>query len=149
MCQCVKSIWAVRLSMSPPFSKCSIYLSLRNTFTPHSFMLSCARDLGDMQFTCSLRFISNINHYAELNPCVPRPHWQLPWGQYCPWEQLSTTECPAHGREGDVSCEQPHLLSQPLLCPGILVAETWEDPGRTLLPSMPPRVDSAFLARSR
>ena len=140
MCQCVKSIWAVKLSTSPPFSKRSIsLLPLRNTFTAHSFVLSCASDLGDMRFTCSFlstsmrkvgsSFILNINHYAELNPCVPRPRWQLPWGQYCPWEQLRITECPAHGREGDMSCEQPCLLPQPLLCPGILAAEMWDVPG--------------------
>lgn len=139
--------------MSPPFSKCSIcLLPLHNTFTPHSSVLSCASDLGDMWFTCrvlstSVRkvgssFILNINHYVELNPCVPRPRWQLPWGQYCPWEHLCITECPTHGREGDTSCEQPRLLPQPLLRPGILAAETWDDPGWTLLPSVPPRVDA-------
>lgn len=85
-------------------------------------------------------FILNINHYAEPDPCAPRLCWQHPWGQYCPWEQLCITECPTHGREDDVSCEQPHLLLQSLLRPGIPAAETWDDPGWTRLPSVPPRI---------
>lgn len=39
-----------------------------------------------------------------------------------------------------MSCEQPHHLLRSLLCPGILTAETWDDPGWMLLPSMSPRI---------
>lgn len=149
LCQCVKSIWAVKLCMSPPFSKCSIsLLLLHNTFTPHSFVLTFASDcdLRDMWFICSLlstsvrkvgsSFILNINHYNEINPYVPRAFWQLPWGQYCPWEQLFITE------SGGTIFKHSHVPPQTVLCPGFLAAETWHDPGWMLLSFVPPRIRS-------
>lgn len=58
LCQCVKSIWAVKpLCMSSSFSNSTVFLLLlHNTFTPHSFVLSYTSDcdLMDMWFTCIL-----------------------------------------------------------------------------------------------
>lgn len=147
---CKVNLGSETLRMSPPFSKCTILLLLlHNTFTPHSFVLSYASDcdLMDMWFTCSLLSTSvrkvgssilNINHYNEINPYVPRPCWQLPWGQCCPWEQLLITESPSDGK-----CKHSHLLPlPPLVCPGFLEAEAWHDPGWMLLSFVPPRIHS-------
>lgn len=57
----------------------------------------------------------NINHYNEINPYVPRPCWQLPWGQYCSWEQLFITESPSDGK-----CKLSCLLLRHLCVLGFL-----------------------------